>query len=120
MILFILIAAFSFLAQLVMPWWSMTIVAFILSYFIGKKGWQTFFSGFFGCGVVWLLESFYVHFTRGDLMTNRIAELLSLHGTTLLYTGTFLVAAIAGGLSSLAGFYLKEIFKQKKLITGTW
>jgi hypothetical protein len=120
MLLFLLIAIFSFIVQMFLPWWSLALVAFMLSFLLGKKASKTFLSAFFGCGIVWLLMAFYSHFAKGDLMTSRIAALLSLHGTVMLYVGSFLVAAIAGGLAALSGFFLREISKPKRLITGTW
>ena len=120
MVLFLLIAFFSFLLQLFLPWWSMAIVSFVISFLLGKKSLHVFFAAFFACGMVWLLMAFYTHFTKGDLMTNRIAELLFLHGSLMLYIGSFFIAAIVGGFAGLTGFYLKEIFKPKKLVTGTW
>ena len=120
MILFLIIAALSFFVQFFLPWWSMAVVAFAAAFLLGKKAMHVFLAAFSGCGLVWLLLAVYIHFTRGDLMTNRIAVLLSLHGTLILYAGTFLVAAIVGGMAGLAGFYLREIFRPKKLISGTW
>jgi hypothetical protein len=115
MILFILIAVFSFLIQFFLPWWGMVAVALILGFLMGTRSVQSFLSGFFACGLVWLFMAFYIHFTRGDLMTNRIAELLSLHGTMILYAGVFFVAALAGGLSSLSGYFLREIYDYKNV-----
>lgn len=120
MLLFLLIAIFSFIAQMFLPWWSLAIVAFVLAFLLGKKASKTFLSAFFGCGIVWLLMTFYSHFAKGDLMTNRIAALLSLHGTVMLYAGSFLIAAIVGGLAAISGFFLREVSKPKRLITGTW
>ena len=95
------------------------IAAFVISFLLGKKIWQVFLSAFFACGIVWLVLAIYIHFTKGDLMTNRIAELLSLHGNSMLYVGTFLIAAIIGGVAGLAGFFLKEIFKDRKMNAAT-
>jgi hypothetical protein len=118
MMLFLLIAIVSFLLQLFLPWWSMALAAFAISFLLapraphgGKKSLHVFFTAFFACGIVWLIMAFYIHFTKGDLMTNRIAELISLKGNSTLYIGTFLIAAIVGGFAALAGFYLKEIFQ---------
>jgi len=113
MILFFLIAVFSFFLQLFLPWWSMTIVAFAISFLLGKKLWPVFFSSFFACGIVWLLMAVYIHFTNGDIMTNRIAQLLSLSSSVMLYVGAFLTSGIVGGIAGLAGFFLKEILKTK-------
>ena len=118
MMLFILIAVLSFLLQLFLPWWSMALAALAISFLLGKRSWQVFFVAFFACGIVWLMMALYIHFTKGDLMTNRIAQLLFLKGNLMLYVGTFLIAAIVGGFSALTGFYLREIFKEKKLIAG--
>ncbi|MEO5675711.1 MAG: hypothetical protein ABIQ74_13795, partial [Chitinophagales bacterium] len=109
MLLFFLIALLSFLLQLILPWWSMMIAAFVISFFFGKKSSYVFFAGFFGCAVVWLLMEMYVHLSRGDLMTGRIAALLTLPGTAILYATTLLIAGVAGGISGLAGFYLRQI-----------
>jgi hypothetical protein len=113
MILFFLIAVFSFLLQLFLPWWSMTIAVFVISFLLGKKLWPVFFSSFFACGIIWLLMALYIHFTSGDIMTNRIAQLLSLNSSLMLYVGAFLTAGIIGGIAALAGFFLKEILKTK-------
>lgn len=120
MLLFLLIAIFSFIAQTFLPWWSLAIIAFVLSFLLGKKPLKTFLSAFFGCGIVWLLMAFYSHFAKGDVMTNRIAALLSLHGSLILYVGAFLIAALVGGLAALSGFFLRDVSKPKKLISGTW
>ena len=87
----------------------MAIVAFSFSFLLGKKTLQVLPASFFACGIVWLLMAIYIHFTRGDLMTNRIASLLSLQGTSILYVGTFLIAAIVGAIAGLTGYFLKGI-----------
>lgn len=110
MLLFFMIALLSFLLQLILPWWSLMIAAFALSFFLGKKAFPVFISSFSGCAVVWLLMELFIHFSSGDLMTERIATLLTLPGTIILYAGTFLIAGVAGGISGLAGFYLRQIF----------
>lgn len=114
MLLFFLIAVLSFLLQFFLPWWTLAIVAFGCAFFLGKKSVPSFLSGFFGCGIVWLLMSLFIHFTKGDVMTNRIVELISLPDSWIIYFITFLVAAIVGGLASISGFYLKMIISSKK------
>src|ERR1044071_6758395 len=115
MLLFFLIALLSFLIQLFLPWWSLAIVAFGCSFFLGKKAAQTFLIGFLACGLVWLLIALFIHFAKGDLMTNRIAVLLSLPSSWLLYLISFLIAGIVGGLAAASGFYLKMILRGKKV-----
>src|SRR4030095_6373350 len=111
MILFLLIAILSFLAQLLLPWWSMMIVSFLLALFLGRKGGQAFLAGFFGCGIVWLMMALFIQLATGDLLTNRIADLFTLPSPMLLFIVTFFVAAIAGGMAALTGWYLKKIIR---------
>lgn len=108
MLLFILIFIFSFLIQLLLPWWSFAIVAALLSYFLSKKSFQTFLIGFIACGLVWLTMAFYTTALSGSIMTDRIAQLFQLPNSTLLYVICFLVAALVGGLAALTGNYLKK------------
>jgi len=112
MLLFFLVAVFSFLIQLILPWWSMAIAAFIVSFGIGKKPLATFLSGFCACGMVWLLYALFIHFTRGDLMTARMAQLFTLPSSWLLYLNTSLLAAIIGGFSAWAGVSLKPLLRK--------
>ena len=109
MVLFFLIAVLSFLLQLFLPWWIMVAIAFALSFFMGKSFRSVFFSGFSGCGFSWLLMAAYVHFTKGDLMTGRISQLLSLNSPILIFLMTFLISAIVGGVAAFAGLSLKKV-----------
>ena len=113
MLLFFLIAIFSALLQLVFPWWSMVIVAALLSFLMGKTFRHSFFSGLLGCGIVWLVYALFVTASTGNLMTQRIAELFSLPATWLLFVVSFLVAAIAGGVGAWTGYSLKGIISKK-------
>ena len=118
MILFLLIAILSFLAQLFLPWWSLAIVAFVCSFFLGKKATQSFIIGSLACGLVWLVMALFIHFSRGDLMTNRAAELFSLSSSWILYPVTFLIAGIVGGLAAVSGYYLKSAMNERKSISA--
>ena len=113
MILFFLIAILSFLLQLFLPWWSLAIASFGCAYSFGKKATQSFFAGLLGCGIVWLLMALFIHFSNGDLMTNRIGELLKLPSSSILYAASFLVAGIVGGLAAVSGYYLKAIVQSR-------
>jgi hypothetical protein len=111
MILFFLIAVLSWIIQLFLPWWGMAIIAATVSFFLSKKAFQTFLAGFFACGLVWLLMELYITMVNGSLMTDRMANLFSLPTGILLFVVSFIVAGLVGGLSALAGRFLKEAIK---------
>ncbi|MFI5135694.1 MAG: hypothetical protein ACHQD9_07565 [Chitinophagales bacterium] len=119
MFLFFLIAILSFLFQLFLPWWSLAIVAFGCAFFLGRKSVKSFSAGFLASGIVWLLMALFIHFTKGDLMTNRISQLLSLPSSWLLYLITFLIAGIIGGLAAVSGFYLKSIVSDRRISSAS-
>lgn len=118
MFLFFLIAVLSFLIQLFLPWWTMAIVAFSGAFFYGKKAALTFAAGLLACGVVWLLMALYIHFTHGDLMTDRIAVLLKLPASWILFPVSFFIAGIVGGLAAVSGYYLKTIVNDRKKVVS--
>lgn len=109
MILFLLIALLSTLLQLWLPWWTMMFAAAGLSFLLGKNFMHAFFAGFFACGTVWFIYALLITFTKGGLMTDRIAVLFSLPSSSLLYGISFLIAAIGGGLGAWLGYSLKKI-----------
>ena len=113
MLLFFLILIFSWLMQLFLPWWSMVLVAAVLSFGIGRNFKQVILAGFCGCGILWLIEALYIAVSRGNLMTVRMAELFSLPASWLLFFVTFLLAAIAGMAGAWFGFSLRIIFKTR-------
>lgn len=116
MILFFLIAILSFVVQLFLPWWSLAVVSFGSAFFWGKKAVQSFFAGLLANGLVWLLMAVFIHFTRGDIMTNRISQLLNLPSSSILYLVAFLVAGLVGGLAGVSGYYLKSIVNPAKQV----
>lgn len=113
MLLFFLIAIFSALLQLFLPWWSMVLAAVLLSFSMGKTFRHSFFSGLLGCGIVWPVYALFVTAFQGNLMTQRIAALFSLPASWILFVIGFLVAAIAGGMGAWTGYSLKRIISKQ-------
>jgi hypothetical protein len=118
MMLFFLIAILSFLVQLFLPWWSLAVVAFACSFMLGRKAATTFFTGMLASGLVWLIMALYIHFTRGDLMTDKMAVLLALPSSLILYLASFFIAGIEGGLAAISGFYLRSIVRDRKPVSS--
>ena len=110
MITIILIAITAWILGLFLPWWSLAIPCLILGAWLGKSGGRSFMYGFTGIALLWLLQSIFIHFANGGILTARIAELFSLPDPVLVMLLTAIVGGIAGGLSTLAGFYFSEAF----------
>lgn len=114
MIAVILIAISAWILGLFLPWWSLAIPCVVLGAWLGKSGGRSFMYGFTGIALLWLLQSIFIHFANGGILTARIAELFSLPDPVLVILLTAIVGGMAGGLSTLTGFYLNTAFLQKQ------
>ena len=99
----ILIIIVTFLLQSFLPWWTLAIGAFVVSFMMGNKGVNSFFAGFLAVGLLWLGLSFYIDFTTESILTEKLNRLLPLNSMLL----TFLIGGLVGGLSSLTGALLR-------------
>lgn len=110
----ILIAITAWILGLFLPWWSLAIPCLILGAWLGKSGGRSFLIGFTGIALLWLLQSIFIHFANGGVLTARIAELFSLPDPVLVLLLTAVVGGMAGGLSTMTGFYFREAFLRKE------
>lgn len=99
----------SFLAGLYLPWWSIAIIAFLVALFIHQKPLSSFFSGFLGVFLLWIILSSFINAANGDILAERIAGMFGL-GTnrTLLIIITGLVGGLVAGFAALTASYLRK------------
>ena len=111
-ILLLLIFGLTSVAQLVLPWWSLAVVAFAAGLVLAPTGWAAFGAGFGGAGLSWLLPALWLAHQNQGLLAHRVAALLPLGGSAAaLIAVTALVAGLAGGLTALAGRWLREALR---------
>jgi hypothetical protein len=99
----LLILAITFLLQSFLPWWTMAIGAFIISFLIGNNGTLSFLAGFLGVGLLWLGMTYYIDFTTESILSEKLNQLLPVNSMLL----TFLIGGIVGGFASLTGALLR-------------
>ena len=108
-LLLLLTAVLAAAAQLLLPWWSLAMVAFSVGFGVARSsGGVAFGIGFGGAALSWLLPAIWLNMRNNSLLAGRVAQLLPLGGSAaalLLLTG--LVAGLAGGLAALAGAWLR-------------
>ncbi|MGK7369258.1 MAG: hypothetical protein ACNS64_03510 [Candidatus Halalkalibacterium sp. M3_1C_030] len=115
-LLAILIAIFAWILGLFLPWWSMAIPCFLLGSWLGKKSGASFLAGFLGIGILWFIQTLTIHIANDGILTTRIAELFTLPHPLLVILVTILIGGLAGGLSTLTGYFFGEAFVQKKVL----
>lgn len=119
MIQILLIAFFSLLAQLVLPWWSLAIVAFAVCFWRGpasrgpasrsSKPALAFWYGFAGVALVWLAYALLIHVRTDSIFTGRMSQLLfKADAPALLMLATAVLGGLVGGLAGLAGYFVRR------------
>jgi|AntRauTorcE11898_2_1112593.scaffolds.fasta_scaffold14683_2 ABC-type multidrug transport system fused ATPase/permease subunit len=109
MILAFFVAITAWLLSLFLPWWSAFIPGFILGAILAKSGWHAFNWGFAGIGVLWLIQTLYIHISSDGILTTRIADLFSLPAPVLVIIITVLIGGLIGGCSTLTGYLFRKI-----------
>ena len=115
MFLAILLALTAWLLSLVFPWWTVAIPGLVLGARLGKSGGHAFGYGFLGIGGLWLLQSLITHIGNDGILTERIANLFSLPHAWLVILITVLIGGLAGGLTTLTGYYFSQTFFKEQL-----
>ncbi|MFQ6070131.1 MAG: hypothetical protein ACE5LC_06355 [Candidatus Aminicenantales bacterium] len=99
-----------FILQLLTPfWWWIMVVPFLCCFFMARSGWHGFRVGMFSAGGVWLVVSLYLYFTGSGIIAGRVAEMFNLGLSWFAILLAVFLAALAGGISGLAGFSLKAL-----------
>ena len=105
----VLIAILSFFAGLYFPWWSIAIVAFIISLLIPQRPAVSFLAGFAGVFLLWCLLAYFINAANNSVLANRIGSMLGI-GTNaglLIFIVSF-VGGLVGGLAALSASYLHK------------
>lgn len=109
MIEIFLIAILSLLAQFVLPWWSLAVVAFLVCFWRSSGGGRAFLSGFLGVAIVWLAHALLLQLRTDGIFIGRMSELLFKTNTAVLpLVVTTLVGGLVGGLAGLSGYLVKQ------------
>ena len=109
MIQILLIALLSLLFQLVLPWWSLALAAFLVCFWRGQSAGRSFLYGFLGVALVWLGYALLIHTRTEGIFTGRMGELLFKSPNALLpILVTTVLGGLVGGLSGMTGFLFRQ------------
>lgn len=108
----LLILIFSYIAEMLLPWWSIAIASFAVGFGKAQSGWKSFWAGFLGLGFLWLATSGYIHFRTNGILTLKVGEMFTLPLPMLVVLITGLIGGLVGGLSAGAGFQFRAVVKK--------
>lgn len=102
-ILLVAIASASFLAQQVLPWWSVIIVAGVAGAALNAGGRVSFWAGFLGVALLWGGFAAYQDALNEGILSARMGELMGGASGKTLILMTALFGGLFGGLSAWTG-----------------
>ena len=112
----IITALLSFAACLYFPWWSIAIVAFIISVLIPQRPGLSFLTGFTALFLLWAALSFWISNTNHHILAHKVSLIiLKVDNPFLLIFATAFIGAIVAGFAAMSGSYLRKRNPQNKI-----
>ncbi len=110
----ILVTLFTYLAQLVAPWWGVFLAAGIAGMVVRGKGIATFAAGLLGVALLWGGQLYFIDAANESILSTKVAAIFGLSSPFMLMLAASLIGGLAGGFSALTGKLLVDIFKKKR------
>jgi len=102
-------AILSIAACLYLPWWSIAIVAAIVSIAIPQKPLVSFLTGFVALFVAWGGLAWYISNKNQDLLAHKVSMLiLKTDSPVLLIVATAFIGALVAAFGALAGSFVRK------------
>ena len=108
----LLIALFTFLLQLILPWWIIFIGTGLGGLLVNGKAFASFLAGFLGVGLLWFVQAYLIDQANDSVLSMKVAGLFSLSSSMQIILATAIVGAICGGFGALTGHFLGRVFRK--------
>lgn len=109
----LLFIALAFIAQLMLPWWSLSIIAFLMGMFGGLKPASALVTGLVGGLLLWGMYSFYLNSANDGLLADKIGDVLGGLNALQMVLATAVLGAVLAGLSMWSGALGAKLFAKK-------
>lgn len=105
----VIIAILSLAACLYLPWWSIAVVAFLVTALIPLRPLKAFFAGFIALFLLWGALAWYISSNNENLLAHKMSVvILKTDSPEMLVLVTALVGAIVAGMASLTGSFIRK------------
>ncbi len=105
------IALLSAIAQFFLPWWTIAIVAALVTLVLQLKPSHAFFSGLLGVGGLWLAMALFFSLRNHFILSSKLAELFSLSNSVFLLLFTALIGGLTAGMSALTASLFRQALR---------
>lgn len=109
--IFILLFGLSIVSLLVLPWWSILIIAFAMALLLKSKIKHPFWLGFIPVFSAWVFLCLWKSILNQNLLAARIAKLFHLPHWSILILITGIIGGLLGGLGVYTGYWLRKDLK---------
>lgn len=105
----LLIALLSAAACLYLPWWSIAVVAFVVSALIPQRSVKAFLTGFIALFLLWGGLAWYISEQNNNLLAHKVSIIiLTQDNPVLLIVVTAAIGAVVAGFAALSGSYVRR------------
>lgn len=104
----LVIALLSLAAGLFLPWWTIAVVAFVVTSLIPQNPLRSFLSGFTALFLLWGALSWFISNNNEHLMASKVALILKMGNPIIMIVATALIGALVAGFAALAGSFVRR------------
>jgi len=104
----LVIALLSLAVGLFLPWWTIAVVAFVVTSLIPQNPLRSFLSGFTALFLLWGALAWLISSNNDHLMASKVALILKMGNSTILILATALIGSLVAGFAALAGSFVRK------------
>lgn len=105
---FIVIIVFSFLLQMVLPWWIIVVISFVTCGVIGKTGKIALWAPFFAILLLWTGMALFKSLPNNHMLATRVAEMFGVQSWWLILLLSSILGAFTAGVSGYCGYHFRK------------
>lgn len=103
-------ALLAFACGLYLPWWSIALAAFVVGLSIELRPLHSFFAGFAGILLLWLLLMLLINSANDGILASKVSQVLGLGASpVLLIVVNCVIGSLVGGMGALTGSLLRRV-----------
>lgn len=121
LIIFLLTGILSYVAGLFYPWWSLAIVAFVISLIFGQRPVIAFFTAFLAVFIFWFGYSFFIDLANDHILADRMSILfLKINSPILMCILSGVLGGLVAGFAALSAALLRKRKKKEKVFKPSY
>ena len=111
----LLMAIASYIAVMLMPWWSPMIIAFLLILLLPMKSGKAFLATATGAAIAFVVMSTLADLANQHILSSKMAVLFHMPSFVLMIIVTALIGFVTAGLGGWTGAALYQLFRNKNI-----